>query len=348
LTASYPTLLEGAPEVADPVNDGNLAIPEKPALRAGGYVLSLFAAPLNTAILRALANGPMRLADLRRATGDPPQTTLRGNLASLAEIGALEKRARDGAPTTIENDLTELGLELLFVADLLEEWLAGAPEGLIVLDSERAKRMVKALAGGWESTALRALAARPMALTELDCLIPDFSYPALERRLGMMRSAGLVEVLPGRDGKRTFYAVSDWARRAISPLAAAGRCELRHLGSVAEPVTRIEVEASFLLILPLVELPRAYSGSCLLAVHTGVVEDNGRRVTGVHVEVEAGRIVCCVSTLEPGPRTWALGDVGSWLDAVIDGRDGRLRFGGKDPKLALRLVKGIHSTLFDV
>lgn len=320
--------------------------PEKPTVRAGGYVLSLFSVPLNTVILRALAGGPMRLADLRRSTGDPPQTTLRGNLAGLAEIGVLERRPRDRRPSTIENELTDFGLELLFVADVLESWLGQAPEGPIALDSERAKRAIKALAGGWESTILRALAARPMALTELDRLIGEVSYPALERRLGMMRSAGQIEVLPGRNGKRAFYAVADWSRRAIAPLSAAGRCELRHLVSEVEPVTRVEVEAAFLLALPLVELPRGADGDCLLAVHTGMAEDNGQRLAGVRVQIEGGQLVDCASRLEPNPQTWALGGVEAWLDAVIDGCCNRIRFGGSDPKLAQKLVAGIHTSLF--
>ena len=49
---------------------------------------------------------------------------------------------------------------------------------------------------------MRALAARPLSLTELDSLISDLSYPALERRLSSMRIAGLVEAQPSQRGRR--------------------------------------------------------------------------------------------------------------------------------------------------
>ena len=47
---------------------------------------------------------------------------------------------------------------------------------------------------------MRALAARPMSLTELDSGITELSYPALERRLSSMRIAGLVEAQRERGG----------------------------------------------------------------------------------------------------------------------------------------------------
>ena len=86
-----------------------------------------------------------------------------------------------------------MGRELLEVAERLELWLAQAPDGPISLESGAAKGAVKALVDGWGSTMMRALAARPLSLTELDGIIADLSYPALERRLSSMRMAGLVE-----------------------------------------------------------------------------------------------------------------------------------------------------------
>ena len=74
--------------------EGLRAAAEPPGrhFRAGEQTLLLLATPLNFMVLRALSERPMRLAELRRATGLPAQTTLRGHLASLCEFGVIEKR----------------------------------------------------------------------------------------------------------------------------------------------------------------------------------------------------------------------------------------------------------------
>ena len=230
---------------------------------------------------------------------------------------------------------------------VVEAWLAQAPQGSIALGSEPAKGAIRALVGAWGSTTLRALAAQPLSLTELSSAIPELSYPALERRLSAMRAARQVELGPdgGRGAKP--YAVTEWTRQAVGPLAAAGRCECEHLAEVTEPLTRIDIEAAFLLAVPLVDLTVNYSGSCLLAVDTGSGNEgeSSDRLAGVHVEIEEGDVVSCVSRLEQEPSTWALGTVSSWLDAILEGRLDRLRMGGEDPKLATALIEGMYASL---
>jgi DNA-binding HxlR family transcriptional regulator len=317
-------------------------------VRAGGTVLSLIAGPLSVPILRAHLEGPLRLPDLRERIGGAAQTTLRGQVGNLRAIGALERQVRSGMPYTVENELTEVGRGVLGVAMIVEAWLAQAPQGSILLGSEPAKGAIRALVGAWGSTTLRALAARPLSLTELSSVIPDLSYPALERRLSAMRAARQVELRPegGRGAKP--YAVTEWTRQAVGPLTAAGRCECEHLAEVTEPLTRIDIEAAFLLAVPLVDLTVNYSGSCLLAVDTGSGNEGESRdrLAGVHVEIEEGNVVSCVSRLKQEPSTWALGTVSSWLDAILEGRLDRLRMGGKNPKLATALIEGLYGSLF--
>ena len=169
--------------------------------RAGTAVLTLLSVSLNGLVLRALADGPLRLARLRAELGGPAQSTLRGNLSKLVEIGALA-RCRGDRPSILAYELTPFGHDLLFAANAVEEWLRLAPEGPIPLDSAPAKLALKALIGGWGSTIVRALAARPLTLTELDKLIDKCTYPALERRLSAMRLAGQVELGPTEEGSK--------------------------------------------------------------------------------------------------------------------------------------------------
>ncbi len=315
-------------------------------------MLALFANPLNARILRAHADGPLRLTELHEKISWSAPTTLRAALAHLGEIGALHRPEAGGSRFAVENQLTPAGREMLFVADTVEAWLARAPGGPISPESEAAKGAVKALAGGWSSTLMRRLANSPFTLTELDGLIPDVSYPSLERRIARMRSTGQIEPVEG-EGRGTPYIATDWLRHSVAPLCAAGRCERRHLPAKSAPVTKVEVETSFMLAVPLVSLPASANGTTMLAVRTeaGESTDGGRGrmpLAGVIVEVERGKVVSCAARVEQTPPTWGLGAAETWMNAVIDGDLEPLRFGGARPQLALDLVNGLHFALFGV
>jgi DNA-binding HxlR family transcriptional regulator len=316
-------------------------------VRAGSLVLSIFENPLNTKILRAHADGPLRLAELQEKVGWSAQTTIRAAVTGLCAIGALVKQSVGSTPYAVATLLSPAGEEMLFVADEVDAWLARCPEGPIAPDSEAAKGAVKALAGGWSSTLMRALANRPFTLTELDGLIPEVSYPSLERRIAWMRATGQIEPIES-EGRGIPYVVTDWLRHSIAPLCAAGRCERRHMNSESGPITSIEVEASFLLTIPLAPIPPHTSGSCMLAVQTDPVEPSEKDpgLAGVTVEVEAGRVLSCAPKVHDKPSTWAVGAPETWLDAVIDGELEDLRIGGSRPQLALDLIAGIHIALF--
>jgi DNA-binding HxlR family transcriptional regulator len=309
-------------------------------IRSGERTLSLLSTPLNLNVLRALSERPMRLAELRQATGLPAQTTLRGHLGGLEGIGAVAKRPTQRMPYAVENELTPMGEQLLDVAQALEGWLGRAPNGAISLDSGTAKGIVKAFVDGWGSTIVSSLASHPMSLTELDREIIEFSYPALERRLSSMRMAGLVEAQPSR-GNGTPYALTEWARRGVRPLAAAVRCERVHLGRRAAPVTEKDIEGAFLLATPLVGLPDQSSGTCQLEVEAA---PGARRPSGVKVEVEGGRVVACDCDLADGPPSYAVGTTTKWFTAITAGTLDELRFGG-GKQFAENFVFAMHLSL---
>ncbi len=314
--------------------------------RAGTQVLSLFSAPINGLVLRALADGPCQRGELHELVGWPPPSTLRGNLDGLARIGAVGLSRSADRANSVDHALTPLGDELLVVADAIDAWLANAPGEPLGLGSGAAKAAVGALAGGWDTMMVRALATGPITLAELDGLIAGVSYPTLWRRLAAMRVTGQVERRPA-EGLTHAYGVTDWLREAVLPLALAARCEHRHLRGVAAPITWVEVESAFLLTLPRVVLSEQAEGPCTLAVDTGE-RTNGSarsRVAGVRVEVREGRVVSCSTRLLDGPETWALGSAEGWLDTVADDAAATVSCGGADPELAFALIGGIRQAL---
>ncbi|MEZ5078771.1 MAG: helix-turn-helix domain-containing protein [Solirubrobacterales bacterium] len=312
----------------------------EPGFRIGERTLGILAAPLNVRILRSLGGGPMRLAELRRSTGLPAQTTLRGHLASLGETGLVRKRPTEEMPYSVENSLTPMGRDLLGVAGQLEDWLAEAPGGPLPLDSGGAKGVIKAFIDGWGSTMVQGMAAHPMSLTELDRGIAGLSYPALERRLASLRMAGLIETADSA-GIGTPYEVTAWARRGVAPLVAAGHCEAVHLGARAAPPARADVEAAFMLAMPLVRLPPAAVGRCRLEVEPG--EKGPSEPVAVTVTFESGRVAACAPGAGAEAEHSAAGPIDAWLVAVGDGAPEQLRLGGEE--LAERVVRGLRAAL---
>ncbi len=167
--------------------------PDAGEVRAGSRVLSVFENPLNARILRAHARGPLRFSALQEQIGTSAATTLRVAVASLLEAGALAKLPAAGSGYGAATVLSPAGEEMLAVGDAVATWLGRCPGGPIAPDSEEAKEAVKALAGGWSSRLIRALAGRPRTLAELHRLIPEVSYPSLERRISWMRAMGQIE-----------------------------------------------------------------------------------------------------------------------------------------------------------
>lgn len=305
--------------------------------------MGLLAKPLNGLILRQLSDGPKSLIHLRRECGSPAQTTLRAHLRELESSGVVARHKRNPFPGTVEYELQRGGAELLSVVATIERWLQQAPEGPLEFASGPAKAAIKALADGWSSTMLRALAAGPLSLTELDRIISNISYPSLERRLAAMRLAGHVRPCPG-EGKRTPYAVTAWLRQGIAPLVAAVQWERRHLPEETPPITRVDAEAAFLLSLPLLRLPSDLSGSCRMGIE---LSSNGeRRLIGAMAYLDQGRVASCSVRLQGNADAWATGSTNAWLRALTAAEIDSLQRGG-DQRLARAVLDGLHRSLFD-
>lgn len=300
----------------------------------------LLATPLNVEILRRLAQGSRSLQDLRSDLGLPPQSTMRLYLRSLAEIGAIERHSRSEFPTSVDYGITPTGRALLRVGDRVEFWLKGMPDGAKELGTTGAKSAIRALVEGWSSHVVRILAARSLSLTELNSLIPRISYPSLERRLAAMRECGLVEMEQGTSRMKP-YKVTPWLRRAVAPVTAAIAWERTNVKDRSPGVRRLDVEAAFLLVAPLLDLSDDINGRCRLAVevHDGIAPV----FAGVIVCVEDGEVTSCVANLEGEAEAWASGKPLTWLRQMnlSPGRD--LEIGG-DRRLARSVLKALSRT----
>lgn len=311
-------------------------------MRAGVKALSLLSVPHHVHALQVLADGPRSLVDLRRALGSPPQTTMRAHLRTLTQLGLLERHRDSIVPSSAFYEATPAGKDFLGVAAVLQNWLTLAPEGPLELGTSAAKSAIKSLVDGWKSALLRALAARPLALTELDRLITTLNYPSLERRLSAMRLSGLIEpCAENRRGKP--YAVTPWLRQAIAPLATAAFWERRQLSQKAAPPSRLDYEAMFLLAAPLLDLPESVSGTCRLVVE--LQRSSTPELAGVQLELTEGRVGSCTTRLAGAPNSAASGSGSGWLRALVLDDPAALEFNG-DASIGEALADGLHKCLF--
>jgi DNA-binding HxlR family transcriptional regulator len=308
--------------------------------RAGGNALALLLSPLNVHILQALEEGPLPPLDLRRRVGFPPESTMRMYVRDLSRMGVIERRRQEGFPPAVDYVLTEAGRALLKVGDALQVWLDAAPEGPIVLGSPAAKSAVRALVEGWTTNIVRALVARPYSLTELSSLIVKTSYPSLERRLGAMRVTNQIEHLPGT-GRGKPYRATEWLRQAVLPLTAATGWERKYAPEVTTRIGRLDVEAAFLMAVPLVALPADITGNCRLAVEL----QNGSSpvFAGVVASFDRGKLASCSVRLEGEAAAWATGSAMSWLREMNGGQGTQLELGG-DMRLAERVARSLKLT----
>ena len=313
-----------------------------PRGRAGARALSLLGTAPNMVVLEALAEGPGNLAELQ-GRGGAPGSTLRARLRDLVGAGAIvAHRANGNGRAGAAYELTDAGRDLLEVAETLQRWVGESPSGDDPFGADRTKAAIRSLVDAWSATLLRALAAKPLSIADLDSLISALNYPSLERRIAAMRNAGQVKARPA-NGRETPYAVTSWLRRGAAPLLTAIRWERLHPVSGGAPVTAMDIEAIFLLAMPLLEVEGDVSGSCRLAVE--LPANGGQRLAGVLVDVEGGSVAACTSRLDNSADAWASGPLASWLRALIDQDCASLERGG-DGGLARSLVVGLHRALF--
>lgn len=311
-------------------------------MRSGAEALCMLAVPLNVNVLRTLeeGEGPTPLPDLRRATGHPPVTTMRSYLRRLVELGLVKRHREDDFPGSVSYLMTPRGKRLLTVGEVLQVWLREAPEGEVELGTTAAKSAIKALVDGWSTGLIRALAARPLGLTELNRVIPQVSYPTLERRLTAMRQVGLIESDPQSNGRVTRCAVTEWLRRSVAPITAAVGWEAACIPDQTPAPGRIDAEAVLLLATPSIELPPEINGTCRLAVEFRRGSD--LEFAGVTLGISEGRVKSCVSRIDGTPDAWATGGVLDWFRWMRDTGDRRIEIGG-DPAIAHAVADGLRS-----
>jgi len=258
--------------------------------RAGGRTLLVLSDPLNASILCLLRHGALPVTKLQERLGPTSRTTRFGRLRELEELGIIVREKEGGAPPLTHCTLSPAGYELLIVLRQLRRWLGEHPTATADRGGLSGVAETKALALGWNSTAIRWLAEQPCSLTALDAQSPpEVSYHDLRKACRALMDAGLIARVPS-GGRRKPYCLTPWMRRAAGPLASAVRWEHDFLADASAASTALDLEALLLLVAAPGEMPETLR-------ETGFSEDKipGSLLTGL------------LDSLFATDETWAYG-----------------------------------------
>lgn len=301
------------------------SIPEPP-ISSARIGLRLLGGDLNRAILESFGARPMRLGDLCAHLMLESDTTLREHLDELEAHDVIEKyegsRSRTG-----EYRLTPAGDALLGVMARAGDWLTNHPERSLSPKSDVAWHAFAALADAWELSLIQHLLLRPSTKRELLATIPKLNRAKAKRLLRRLLGAGLLRSIDDGDSAPR-YALTAWARRAISVLVSIARWERARLGRTAEPVAASDGAIALLASLPLIRPPTDVDGVCVFTVEIGP-GGNTPRSSAVWARLADGRVTTCKAGSSPSaPDAWVHGGVDAWLEAVLDARPAALQLGG--------------------
>lgn len=274
-----------------------------------------------------------------------PQTSVRVATANMCDFGALV-RIEATPDSRAKTELTAAGRALLPVVDALERWLLLSPGSAIDIDGVAARGAVRILTATWDSTMIRALAEQPLTLAGLDARVECSSYPVLKRSFAKLRSMNLVNPVGGTAAGRSF-AVSTWLRQAIAPIVFASRWEQTHIATETDPMSQLDIEAMFMLAVPIAKFPLNIFGTCSLAtVLPAIADEPAPAPEGVSLDFEEGAISSCDPGVGLEATTWGLGSANTWQNAFIDGQNPDLLVRGIKPLLVRSIVSGVHDALF--
>ncbi len=296
---------------------------------AASYAMRLLANESSGAILRSLAEGPLRSTHLTERLPHYSARTVYRRLNELAELGAVVQRSLPTSPPTVTYELTPAaGRDLLGLLDeVASTWLTHWDDGLV---GSPPWALLALLADGWDSAIIHEVSKQARSLTELD-VAGELTYHQMSRRTARLAGADILERV--EEGRFTRYALSERARLASLVIAASANWERKHLSreggspSVA-PLRPGDVAALLRSALPLARLPECAGCEFVVTVEADRSGGDSERFASVRGTVGPDGAVRCLERGDVAPDAWVRGSIDAWLCLLIENDCSRLRVGG--------------------
>lgn len=288
--------------------------------RAGGTVLTLLAEDRMTAVLGALAGGPLRPSMLEQELGASHSVVFE-RLNRLVDLGLLSHEHRPGEPPRSDSSgvprrafygLRDAGRALLEVVAQAERWDATC-RSQPAAASRPASTAIKLLGDRHTRAILFVLADGALYAAEIGASLVGLGRSSLRRRLRELTLARMLEA--HQIGRTRSYELTRPARRLASVAIVAACWEWRW-GGPRSRSTAVELREILSLIAPATRLPRSLAGVCRLQVQDA---------SGEHGEIllTARDETLCAVTYEsqPAPVAQAVGVAApdGWCEALLSG-----------------------------
>jgi DNA-binding HxlR family transcriptional regulator len=307
----------------------------------GVRALKLLAEGSMVAVLRGLADGALRPAELEQRIPDAGHSLVMRRLGHLlgSELvtynhqPGLPPNARSaGIPHQAHYNLTDAGRMLLEVADGAARWeqtwcsqdeQRGPPGTLAIkLTADEHMRKITVL-----------LADGPRCSTQLDQLTPDLGRSALRRRLRDLVLAGLLE--RRKRGRTPRYELTAGARHLALVAMLAGRWEWQW-SRPQHPAPGRDLNQLLHMLAPVARIPEPIAGICQLHLDT-----RGAGDPDIYLAARAGDLLALADAPAAPPEAVGRVTPEALCDALLQ-RDGPIAITGN--KALLAAVIGALST----
>jgi DNA-binding HxlR family transcriptional regulator len=298
-----------------------------PPDQLGVGALQLLAEEQMVSVMRGLAAGALRPAQLERRLPGVGHSMIMRRLRRLLDRGLVSHERQRGAPPRAcrpgvshqaRYDLTTPGQMLLEIAAEAARWEQvwsasierRCPAGTLAIkfSADRHMRKITLL-----------LADGPLGSSDLDERAPDLCRSALRRRLRELVLAGLLE--QRRRGAVPLYELTIAARHLSRIAMLAGRWEWQW-SRPERPAPGSDLNDLLRMLAPVARIPEPVAGVCRLRVDTGSAVD-----PDIFLAVSGGGVLAVAG--EPASRPEAVGHAPpeAWCDALLM-REGPITMSG--------------------
>jgi DNA-binding HxlR family transcriptional regulator len=283
----------------------------------GVPVLKLLAEEWMVAVLRGLADGALRPAELEHALPGAGHSMVMRRLRQLLDSGLVTYEHRPGVPPHANNagtphearyNLTDAGRALLEVAAEAGSWEqawcsqderreSGGALAIKLTADEHTRKIGLLLADG------------PLSTKDLDKHAPDLCRSALRRRLRELVLAGLLE--RRTRGRSSLYEMTARARHLAHVAMLAGRWEWQW-SRPEHPVPGRDLSKLLHMLAPVAHIPKPIAGICQLHLDARGVDD-----PDIYLAARAGNVLPLAGAPAALPEAVGHATPEAWCDALL-------------------------------
>jgi DNA-binding HxlR family transcriptional regulator len=309
----------------------------------GVRALKLLAQGSMVEILRGLADGALRPAELERRLTDVGHSVVIRRLRHLRDSRLVSYEHRPGLPPHARNagiphearySLTDPGRMLLKVADEAGRWQQtwcsreerSGPAGSLAIKLTADPHMRKI-------TLL--LADGPLCTKDLEWRTQELGRSALRRRLRELVLAGLLE--QRKPGRVPRYELTTSARHLALVAMLAGRWEWQ-CSRPQHSVPGNDLNKLLHMLAPVARMPEPMAGICQLQLHARGTDNHD-----IYLAARAGNVRALAGTPPAPPEAVGHASPEAFCDALLL-REGRIVMSG-DQALLAAVVRALSTAL---